>query len=223
MTYRSFRSRLTAALASAAVLLTAATTSHAAVSAFPGLVGVRIWEFSGGPNAHTYLPLAPQLLNQLPVLNNVINDFTGVPVEPYDVFYSDASGAPNPLGNYLTVEAKYPFPNVGGGLNLGAVDLLIGPAPFMICRADILASFVGLGPNYIPGSELNAVDPFDTTPIPATATTMGSNPTPLQRMRVTVGWKKILVPEPATAGLSASAAAALGLMARRRRGGAPTA
>jgi hypothetical protein len=223
MTYCSFRSRLTAALASAAVLLTTATTAHAAVSAFPGLAGVRIWEFSGGPNAHTYLPLAPQLLNQLPTLNPIVNDFVGVPVEPYDVFYSNANGTPNPLGDYLSVEAKYPFPNVGGGLNLGAVDLLIGPAPFMICRADILASFVGLGPNYIPGSELNAVDPFDTTPIPATATTMGSNPTPQQRMRVTVGWKKILVPEPTSAGLSASAAAALGLMARRRRAGAPTA
>ena len=148
----------------------------------------------------------PQLLNQLPVLNGLNNDFLGTPVEPYDVFYSNANGTVNPLGDYLTVEARYPFPNVGGGLNLGAVDMVLGPATNpMICRADILASFVGSGPNYIPGSELNAVDPFDTTVIPATATTMGSTAGTPGRMRVTVGWTKI--PEPTAACLTAGGAA----------------
>ncbi len=214
----SLRRRLAAVLCGATALLAGVGDSRAAVSAFPGLLGIRIWEFSGGPVLHSYLPLAPQLLNQLPVLNGLNNDFLGTPAEPYDVFYSNANGTANPLGDYLTVEARYPFPNVGGGLNLGAVDMVLGPATNpMICRADILASFVGSGPNYIPGSELNAVDPFDTTLIPATATTMGSTANTTARMRVTVGWKKI--PEPASVGLSIIAAAMLALMARRRAGG----
>jgi hypothetical protein len=221
MDYSSIRRRIAPALCCAAALLASVATARGAVSAYPGLIGIRIWEFSGGPNLHAYTPLAPQLLSQLPTLNGVTNDFVGVPTEPYDVFYSDANGAVNPLGNYLTVEAKYPFPNVGGGLNLGAVDMVLGPAASpMICRADILASFVGLGPNYVVGSELNAVDPLDTAIIPATATTMGSNPTPTARMRVTVGWTKI-IPEPATASLAACGIATLGFMTRRRTKGRP--
>src|SRR5262245_47953442 len=123
-----------------AALGATATTTRAAVTSFPGLIGVRIWEFSGGPNMHNFVPLDPQLLNQLPSLNTTTNDFLGVPTEPYDVFYSNANGSPNPLGNYVTVEAKYPFANAGGGLNLGAVDLLTGPiANPNITRANILA------------------------------------------------------------------------------------
>lgn len=215
----STRRRIASALCCAAALLAGVTTADGAVLSYPGLLGIRIWEFSGGPTLHSYLPLAPQLLAQLPVLNGLNNDFLGTPAEPYDVFYSDANGAVNPLGNYLTVEARYPFPNAGGGLNLGAVDMVLGPATNpMICRADILASFVGSGPNYIPGSEALAVDPFDTTIIPATATTMGSTANTTGRMRVTVGWTKI-IPEPTAASLIACGAAVLGFMSRRRTGG----
>ena len=69
MTYLSVGRRIAASVCCVATLFAAATTAHGAITSFPGLVAVRIWEFSGGPQMFQYTPLAPQLLNQLPVLN----------------------------------------------------------------------------------------------------------------------------------------------------------
>lgn len=190
-------------------------TAQAGVMTFPGLTAIRFTEFSGGPNFHTFLPAGPVMTTQLGVLNPGNRDFAGVPLESYDVFYSDANGAFNINGNYVTVEARFPGQG-GGGLNIGAVDLLLGPAPFMICRADVLASFVGMGGNYIPGSEVNAADPADVAPIPATFTTMGNTAGVPGRLRVTVGWTKI-VPEPASSALVLLGSALVPGVRRRRR------
>ena len=134
------------------------------------------------------------------------NDFVGVPNEYYDVFYSNANGSFNVNGNYVTVEARYDNASGGGGLNIGAVDLVIGSTAV---RADVLTSWVGLGTNYIAGSELLSVDPADVTPVPTTFTTMGNTAGVPGRMRVTVTWSK-LVPEPTSCVLMACGLVGMG-------------
>ena len=160
--------------------------AQAAIITTPGLTGVRFWEKTGLiPVAFTFAKNSAEMTNQIGVgsLGPTNDDFNQLPSENYDVFYSDANGAFNLNGNHVTVEAVFPaaLPS-GGGLNLAAVDLVFGSSTL---RADILSSFVGLGNNYIPGSELLAVDA--DTPVPFTATTMGSTITPpAQHLRVTV-------------------------------------
>jgi hypothetical protein len=203
-----FRTLLTLSIA-----LVTFASGHAAIVNLPGLNTVRFWETSGPTSQYNFPSNGLAMNAQLGVgiLGPSNNDFSGVPSENYDVFYSDANGAFNPNGNYVTVEAVYPNSSGGGGLNLAAVDLV---GTFGIKRADILTSWVGLGPNYIPLSENLAVD--TDTPNPTTFTTMGSTVIPPQaHLRVTVGWSSI--PEPASAFLLASGAAALLLPRRRRR------
>lgn len=183
-----------------AIVLAGAITSQAAIITTPGLTGVRVWEATGPVSPYNFVFNGPQMTTQLGVgtLGFFNNDFSPLGSENYDVFYSDANGNFNVNGNYVTVEAVWPNPlPAGGGLNLAAVDLVFGTGTL---RADILASFVGLGNNYIPGSELLAVD-ADTL-VPSTATTMGSTMVPpTQHLRVTVTWSKLPIPEPGTLAL----------------------
>jgi hypothetical protein len=208
--------RIAILVAFATALLQSNVPANAGVMNFPGLTAIRFWEFSGGPIMHTFAPASSELTTQLGALNGGSNDFVGAPSEWYDVFYSDANGAFNVNGDYVTIEAVFPG-QAGGGLNIGAVDMLIGPNPPMICRADILASFVGMGSNYIAGSEVFAADPSDTNSPPTTLTTMGNTAGVAGRLRVTVGWTKIIVPEPATSLLVGVAVAAVAGVVRRRR------
>lgn len=188
------------------------TFSQAAVMNLSGLQAVTVWEITGSAASYSFLPSGTAITTQLGVgvLGPSSSDFSPLLNENYDVFYSDVNGNVNPNGNFLTVEAVYTNPQGGGGLNLGAVDLVFTDGT--ICRADILASFVGLGPNYSVGSEVLAVDP--DTPVPTTFTAMGSTVTPpTQHLRVTVGWSKI--PEPGT--LVLGSIGVFGLLWRRRK------
>lgn len=186
---------------------------QAAVMTYPGLTAIQITEVSGVALPIFFFPNSPQLTTQLATLNSGSNDYAGAPTEYYDFFYSDANGNLNPNGDYLTAEAVFSG-QAGGGLNIAAVDLLLGPAPYMVCRADILASFVGMGSNYVPGSESLAVDPDGA--IPSTYTVMGNTAGVPGRLRVTVGWTKI-VPEPTSAVLATAGAMLVGGTLRQRR------
>lgn len=189
------------------------TQADAALITVGGLTTVRFWESTGPFVPYDFGRNSPEMTTQLGVgaLGPTSFDFSPLVDENYDVFYSDANGNFNVNGDYVTVEAVFPHPApFGGGLNLGAVDLVINN---QIYRSDILASWVGLGNNYIPGSELLAVDA--DTPIPSTDTTMGNTSSPIpQHLRVTVGWSS--VPEPASGGFLGLGLTAM-LLRRARR------
>ena len=209
------RSNVTGHLLTLALVVSSAAVTQAALINTPGLKTVRIWESTGPFIAYDFLKLNPRLFQQLGVGTlgpNPNNDFSPLVDENYDVFYSDASGNLDPNGDCVTVEAVFPhaLPS-GGGLNLGAVDLVFNNNTTL--RADVLASWVSLGNNYILGSEVFAVDA--DTPIPSTDTTMGSTTIPpTQHLRVTVCWSMLPVPEPSTVALGALGL--LGMLVRRK-------
>jgi hypothetical protein len=206
---QSFNGRMF--LTTLALALTGVAVGQAAIINTPGLTGVRFWEGTGPIVPFTFVQNGPEMSNQIGALLGPGNeDFSQIPNENYDVFYSDANGNFNLNGNHVTVECVYPVPNGGGGLNLAAVDLVFGSGTL---RADVLSSWVGLGPNYAPASVVLAVDA--DTAVPTTLTTMGSTMIPpLQHLRVTVTWSHLQVPEPGTGLLALSSLASL--LLRRR-------
>lgn len=200
----------------------AAAPAPAALLNVPGLATVRVWESTGPFTPYDFAAAGPQMANRVGVLGPSSNDFASLPFENYDVFYSDADGTFNPNGDFISVECDFPVVTPqpgGGGLNLGAVDLLDAQGN-LLARADKLMSWYGRGTNFIPGSELLAVD-ADTFPIPSTDTTMGNTapgPAVLRGpLRVTVGFSAYCVPEPSAGVLVAFAATLAGL--RRRLAG----
>ncbi|WAS91962.1 hypothetical protein [Nannocystis punicea] len=160
------------------------------VKDIPGLMSITFYESTSGVMQYTFLIDGPELNNLLPdPLSNANRDIEGTSVEFYDVYYSDVDGVFDPLGSYLTIAgsfgAKLP---AGGGLNLAEISLNFDDNVFEF--GSFLASYVGLGDNYIMGSEPNAIDNnLDTH------TTMGNTvDTPGQRLRVTLGFKSSLMP-----------------------------
>lgn len=160
------------------------------VKDIPGLVSITFYESTSGVMEFTFSVDGPELNTLLAdPLSNANRDIEGTSVEFYDVYYSDVDGVFDPLGSYLTIAgsfgAKLP---AGGGLNLAEISLNFDNNEFEF--GSFLASFVGLGDNYIAGSEPNAIDNnLDTH------TTMGNTvDTPGQRLRVTLGFKSSLMP-----------------------------
>ena len=159
------------------------------VKEIPGLVSITFYETTGDIKQYTFTVDGPELNTLLPdPLSNANRDIEGTSVEFYDVYYSDIDGVFDPNGSYLTIAgafgAKLP---AGGGLNLAEISLNYMDG---VEYGSFLASFVGLGDNYVPGSEPNAID-GDL----ATHTTMGNTvDTPDQRLRVTLGFKSSLMP-----------------------------
>ena len=192
-----------------AMLVPVDRAADAAIMTLPGLTNIRFWEYSGGPIQNNFAPASSEMTAQLGVLSPISRDFDGVGGENYDVFYSDANGAFNLNGNYVTIDAVYPNASGGGGLNIAAVDLMFGSS---VLRADTLTNAVGMGTNYIPLSEFLAVDP--DAPTPATFTTMGNTAGVPGRLSITVGWRGI--PEPASAMLMLCGVLGAGWSRRRR-------
>jgi hypothetical protein len=212
LTFNRIRTGLMAATITLTLL---GATSHAAIATIPGLTTVRFWESTGGMNQYNFAFNSPQMNTQLGLgfLTPTSFDFAPLVDENYDVFYSNANGTFNPLGNYVTVEGVFPHPlPSGGGLNLGAVDLIVSGSPV---RADILVSWVGLGNNFLPGSVGLAVDADNFPLAPVTATTMGSTVVPpAQHLRVTVTWSQY-IPEPNS--LALGGIGLLGMLVRRKK------
>ncbi len=156
----------------------------------PGLESITFYETTGQITEYTFTIAGPELNNQLADPLSMDNrDIQGTSVEFYDVYYSEEDGTFNPDGSYLTIAgsfgAKLP---AGGGLNLAEISL--NYADDTVEYGSYLASFLGLGDNYAPGSEPNAID-GDL----ATHTTMGNNvDEPDKRLRVTLGFKSSLMP-----------------------------
>ncbi len=188
-------------------MLTVTSRGYAALINVPNLATVRVWESTGPFVAYDFAHNGTEMTTRLGVgtLGPAINDFSPLTVENYDVYYSDKHGNFDLQGDYVSVEAVFPVVTPqpgGGGLNLGAVDLLDSSGN-SLGRADVLGSFLGRGTNYIAGSELLAVDA--DTPIPSTDTTMGNTFTtgaPVDHLRVTVAWSRYVVPEPTTMALA---------------------
>lgn len=156
----------------------------------PGLKSITFYETTGQVTEYTFLVNGPELSTLLPDPLSLANrDIQGTSVEFYDVYYSDEDGTFNPDGSYLTIGgsfgAKLP---AGGGLNLAEISLNYDDNS--VEYGSFLASFLGLGDNYVPGSEPNAIDGNL-----ATHTTMGNNvDEPNKRLRVTLGFKSSLMP-----------------------------
>ncbi len=156
----------------------------------PGLESITFYETTGKVTEYTFAVAGPELVTQLADPLSLENrDIQGTSVEFYDVYYSEEDGSFNPDGSYLTIAgsfgAKLP---AGGGLNLAEISL--NYADNSVEFGSFLASFLGLGDNYVPGSEPNAIDGnLDTH------TTMGNNvDDPGKRLRVTLGFKSSLMP-----------------------------
>ena len=156
----------------------------------PGLQSITFYETTGQVTEYTFTIDGPELNQQLPdPLSQANRDIQGTGVEFYDVYYSQEDGTFNPDGSYLTIAgsfgAKLP---AGGGLNLAEISL--NYADNSVEFGSFLASFQGLGDNYVPGSEPNAIDGDLMT-----HTTMGNNvDEPGKRLRVTLGFKSSLMP-----------------------------
>jgi hypothetical protein len=145
---------------------------------------IQIYESTGTTGALGYSPVDPDLLARLPgTLSATNKDYESNAGEYYDFFYSDADGTPNPLGSYLTIEARYDNPApAGGGLNISGVrlDYFVGADDW----ANVVASFDSLGSStYIPGSGTRALGSNTTT-----TSTMGNTFGTTDRLRLTLGF-----------------------------------
>jgi hypothetical protein len=133
----------------------------------------------------TFTVDSSQLLTQLAdPLGFGNSDISGAPTEFYDVFYSNADGAFNADGEYLTIEGVYQVGlPAGGGLNLAEIELNFaggGDGEF----GNFVASSVALGDNASPDSPPLAIDGDLLT-----HTTMGNTIGSDQRLRVTLGFE----------------------------------
>lgn len=160
------------------------------VKEIPGLMSITFYESTSGIAEFTFTVDGPELNTLLADPLDMVNrDIQGTSVEFYDVYYSDVDGVFDANGSYLTIAGSFgaAMP-AGGGLNLAEISL--NYADNQVEYGSFLASFVGLGDNYIAGSEVNAIDGDLNT-----HTTMGNTlDSPGQRLRVTLGFESSLMP-----------------------------
>ena len=166
------------------------TSAQCGLQNIPGLQSVIIHEKSGAyDNTEPFTYDSSKILNRLPgTLNSSNKDFGGVPYyangEYYDLFYSDANGLPNPIGNYLTIEGEYLQTSTGGGFNIAEVELVINSVSIY---AYSVQSYVGIGPYFDSLSVNNILGNNLSTWTTMGNTTPSYNPSG-QRMRITVGF-----------------------------------
>ncbi|HBY59027.1 MAG TPA: hypothetical protein DEH78_04350 [Solibacterales bacterium] len=206
-----------------ALPLAVQTTAWAApIRNTANLVSVTIFEATFGVVGTTYAPNAPQITaRRAGPLTSTNFDFSFFAGEYYDVFYSDAAGAPDANGSYVTVEGVWPAPGQNsGGFNIAEIRLNF--AGNVTDFADFVASFAygsvcSGAPTCLVGSENLAVDQNLST-FPRFGFTSPTNPN--ERFRLTAGFNGISdlaeVPEPAPFLLAAAGLGAIGLLRRRK-------
>ena len=171
-----------------------AGAAQASLQSTPGLSTITVYEVTGTPNPWTFAPSVAQLLSRISgSLLSSTADFYGLNSEPYDVFYSDASGNLDVNGDYLTIECEFLGTASGGGGNIAEVylNLLDGTAQ---CACAVVSSYT-YGGNALPASVPNAAD-CD----PGTFTTLGNTVGAPQRLRLTLDFFCPTAVEPSTWG-----------------------
>lgn len=169
----------------------------------PGYAGVVVIERSDFAETYIFAAILgpdPKLTTRLTGPLTMTNrDFGTSAGENYDIFFSDADGTFNALGEYISIEARWiGSGGPGGGLNIDAVSLVFnGNTEY----ASFVASFLpGSQGGHIVDSELKALGVEDNK-----ATTMGFT-TAEDRMRITLGFPTPSpTPEPGTWALMGAA------------------
>jgi len=114
----------------ALLLLVAAGTSPAAAQSplrtLPGLTEVAIYEATASVTRNAFAPGSAQLATRVQVLNDGSRDFSHYAGENYDVYFSDAQGAPDQNGAFLTIEATWTGSQTDGSMNVTGAELFIG-------------------------------------------------------------------------------------------------
>jgi hypothetical protein len=161
----------------------------------PDLTAVRVYEETFTTSTLSYAPNAAELTTRLTGPLAVGNrDIGFIDDESYDVFYSDANGALNAQGRYLTIEGVWRQPELrgDGGMNINEVELVFGGGNPHTQFGDFVASVQagsicdpGFGSNCIPGSEALAVD-HNLSTFPRFGQTSTTNLD--ERFRLTVGF-----------------------------------
>lgn len=180
-------------LAAAALLIAGALHAHAVpLRTLQDLNSVTVWEATFSTTANTFAANSSALTTRLgDPLSSSNRDFSYYPEEYYDVFYSNADGAPNPDGAFITIEGVWRTYLGLGSMNIAEVQLDFGGATPHADYADFVSSYVygsylvGGPGQFTSGSEALAVDQNLNT-FPRFGNT--SNTDLNERFRLTVGF-----------------------------------
>lgn len=139
-------------------LLIPNSSSSQAIRDIDNLVSITFHEITTSSFSYTFDKESDELLTRLPYpLSSSNNDFQGwVGQEFFDVFYSDGDGGFNADGAFITIESRFDNPGSSGGANIAGVEFQFDNG-YSIFATHLESYFVD-GSNYIPLSELNAVD-----------------------------------------------------------------
>ncbi len=177
---------------------TTATTGSGVVVVTPvrllsGLESITFFEVTGTTQEYTFAIDGPELSHHLadPLGGETGFDISGATSEYYDVYFSDAEGAFDLDGSYLTISGVFDLAApAGGGLNLGEIGLnYAGSTEY----GNYVASFVALGDNALPADVDHCIDGN-----PDTYTTMGNtvSAASIERLRLTLGFYSSSGPPP---------------------------